>query len=428
MHAKLTAIKNSAFFKHVSTLVGGTAIAQLVNFGLYYFIAQLYSPGDFGIFSIISTASSILAIMASGRYDVAIMLPEDDQKAEKLFRTAIYNGILFSAALFLLLFIVKLFLYLIFPQQFSLLPTYYLWVPLLVLAISSFQTTSILLSRKKAYAVIASSRIINTSANGSIALLLGYLQVGYFGLVIGFFFSYVAGWLVIFKQLKSSLLPLKALLDRRSHWKLAKEYKQFPLFNVPQALLDALQFNLLLLLFNRYFNVDQVGQVAFALRILQVPVSFIGAAISQVFYQQVAEKKRDGQSIYPITLRITGICFALFLPVWILFFFKGEWVFTLVFKAKWAVAGQIASILVTWIYFDFIRSPISQLAVTLNKQRTWLLLSFCLNACIYSTLLIAYKSNFEFMQVLKYTVICASICIVFLISWILILSKKLHHE
>ena len=46
MKQKLLTFFSNEFTKHVSTLVGGTAVSQLINFGLYFFIAKLYSPAN----------------------------------------------------------------------------------------------------------------------------------------------------------------------------------------------------------------------------------------------------------------------------------------------------------------------------------------------------------------------------------------------
>ncbi|MFM2226351.1 MAG: hypothetical protein RJA07_2553 [Bacteroidota bacterium] len=424
MNNLFNTLKQSSFFKNVSTLVGGTAIAQAISFGLYYFIAKIYSPSDFGTFSIITSSASIVAIIATGRFDMAIMLPHDENKVKKLYRVALHTSLIASLAIFIFIALAKIISVFGFEVIHYKVSNYFFWIPLLVFSIAAYQTTTVYLSRLKEYKLIAASRILNTASNGLATIFFGLLKLSYIGLVIGFFLSYVASWFLVYKKVKLILQDVKSVFSIKQNLATAKEYKQFPMFNVPQALIDALQFNMLIFLFNYFYSNEQVGQISFALRILQVPVSFIGASMAQVFFQQVSEKVRNNNPIHQLVKRIALICIGIFLPVWALFYFQGEFVFTLLFKSKWSQAGQFSSLLITWMFADFIRSPLSQLAVIFKVQKKWLLLSFISNFLIFASLLISFYYFHEVNKVLSYTGIVASIGGITLVIWIINLSSN----
>jgi O-antigen/teichoic acid export membrane protein len=416
-------IKDSVFFKHVSTLVGGTAIAQMISFGLYYFIAKIYTPADFGTFSLIVSFASIFAIIATGRFDVALMIPKNNSDVVKLYHTAIHCSIIFSSVLLLVLVVLKIASFFL-TLSLIIIPNNYFIIPILIFAISFYQTATVFLSRQKEYKTIASSRIINTAANGISTLFFGFLKFGYLGLLIGFFLSYVASWSIVYQKTKHLFSDVKSIFNFKNNLNTAIEYKQFPMYNVPQALLDALQFNILIFVFNSFYKAEEVGQISFALRILQVPVSFIGASLAQVFFQQISEKIRNNQSFFSQVKRTVWISIGIFLPIWILFIFKGEWIFVFLFKSKWQQAGMIASILITWIFADFVRSPISQLVVLLNLQKKWLVLTSVVNIIVLSVLFASFYYFHEVKQVLFFTTIAATCCTIFLIFWILFISHR----
>ncbi len=62
-------------------LASGTSVAQLLVIAASPILTRLYSPEDFGALAAFTAVSGILIIVAAGRYDMAIMLPDEDDEA-----------------------------------------------------------------------------------------------------------------------------------------------------------------------------------------------------------------------------------------------------------------------------------------------------------------------------------------------------------
>jgi len=71
----------SAFGVDVLTLVTGTTIAQIITVLASPVITRLYGPETFGILALFTSITSIIAVIACMRYELAIMLPESDGEA-----------------------------------------------------------------------------------------------------------------------------------------------------------------------------------------------------------------------------------------------------------------------------------------------------------------------------------------------------------
>src|SRR5271167_3346935 len=63
------------------TLLSGATLAQLVPAVAAPLVTRLYNPVDFGTFAFVLAVFGVLAPLVCMRYDLAIMLPEDEQDA-----------------------------------------------------------------------------------------------------------------------------------------------------------------------------------------------------------------------------------------------------------------------------------------------------------------------------------------------------------
>ena len=88
----------SASARHVLTLLTGTGLAQLIALAAAPLLSRLYTPEDFGVFALYLSVVSLLAILATGRYELAIVLPEDDDDARHLLALALLISLVVSAA------------------------------------------------------------------------------------------------------------------------------------------------------------------------------------------------------------------------------------------------------------------------------------------------------------------------------------------
>ena len=65
-------------------MLGGSTLAQVIPAITAPILTRLYRPTDFGVFAFVLAVFGVLAPVACMRYDLAIMLPEDDAEAARL--------------------------------------------------------------------------------------------------------------------------------------------------------------------------------------------------------------------------------------------------------------------------------------------------------------------------------------------------------
>ena len=79
----------SEFSRNVVTLMTGTTIAQAIPIAISPILTRIYTPEDFGVFAVYLSILTIVAVVATGKYELAIMLPEEENDALNLVSLSI---------------------------------------------------------------------------------------------------------------------------------------------------------------------------------------------------------------------------------------------------------------------------------------------------------------------------------------------------
>ena len=77
-------VKSSPFATDVLKLVTGTTIAQIIAILASPVLTRLLGPDAFGFFALFTSITAIIGVIACMRYELAIMLPKDDEAAANL--------------------------------------------------------------------------------------------------------------------------------------------------------------------------------------------------------------------------------------------------------------------------------------------------------------------------------------------------------
>lgn len=359
--------KTSPFAIDVLKLVTGTAIAQAIAILASPVLTRLYGPEAFGLFAIFTSIISIIGVIACMRYELAIMLPGDDEEAIHILGLSILMVTVITVFTGIGLFLgSETILSALNAQNLS--P--YLWlVPPFIFVSGLFLVLNYWNSRRRHFGILSVARI--TSAVTSTGTQLGAGLAGYTtgGSLIG---ASLAGSIVSTGVLGGEIWRENGILIKRNlSWKGMvegmKRYKRFPLIDSISALLNTISWQLPVLLLSAFFSPVIVGFYALGMRVLQTPVNLIGGAIAQVFFQRAAEARRE-RSLGILVENVFRVLVTIGLfPVLILAIIGGD-IFSVIFGEVWRDAGVYAQILAIWVIIWFISSPLSTLYIILEKQ------------------------------------------------------------
>ena len=88
------------FNRNVATLVTGTGLAQLIPLAVTPVLSRLYPPEQFGVLALFISVVSSLSVLATGRYEFAIMLPRKDVDATNIAALSITISLIVGVSLF----------------------------------------------------------------------------------------------------------------------------------------------------------------------------------------------------------------------------------------------------------------------------------------------------------------------------------------
>lgn len=394
--------QKSEFSRNVLTLLTGTIIAQAIPIIITPILTRLYTPEDFGILAIFIAVTTIFGAIANGRYELAIMLVDEDEDAINLAALGVLISFLFS----FVLLIPSIFLN---SQITNLLgsPEISFWiyfVPLVVFMIGLFNVLNYLNTRKKFYKDIAKANIYKATAASSFQLGVGFIKTGATGLITGQIISQMAA---NYRLARNAIQNYDLKKIKKVKLKcLAKRFIDFPKFSMWAILANRLSYDLINILVSFFYSVATLGFYSLSQRMLGMPSSLIGNSIGQVYYQEAnKEKQETGKAIKTFkktSKRLLILSIFMFTPLYFLL----PTVFEFVFGTDWRVAGEYGQITLPFVAMQFIAAALSNTNNIFEKQKLALvwqigLLLMSLTVLVLSSV---YGLSFEaFLQIYAIT-------------------------
>ena len=102
--------KRSELTKNILKLITGTAIAQLISILISPALTRIYTSEEFGEFTLVSSIFAMLALIAGGRYELAILLPKRKTEAANVFVLSLLVNCLFLVVLIVSFTVIDYFL------------------------------------------------------------------------------------------------------------------------------------------------------------------------------------------------------------------------------------------------------------------------------------------------------------------------------
>ena len=103
----LKRVIKSDISRNVSTLVAGTALAQLIPILLQPLLRRFYSPEIYGAYAVYMSVVGILFAVSSFRYEQAIIHPRKDKESANILALSQSLNFLFSILLLICILVFK---------------------------------------------------------------------------------------------------------------------------------------------------------------------------------------------------------------------------------------------------------------------------------------------------------------------------------
>lgn len=381
----------SNFSRSVTILAGSTAIGQGLAVAASPVITRLYTPEDFGVLAVYMSSLSMIAVIASLRYEVAIPLAEDNNTAANVVALSLATVLITSVfvGLFVWAFGQQLVAWVNTPQLYS-----HLWLlPLGVLGVGIYQVFNYWAVRIRAFNHIGRTKINQAISLIFIQIIFGLSKLGAIGLLVGYFAGQIAGVATLAglawknDKLAFSKVSFSGMISA------AKRYLSFPLLSSWSALSNSAALFLPPLLLAAFYDSQVSGWFTLGLRTIQFPLAFIAQSFSQVYFGEAAKLiKTDCNQLKQlfkktsITLFVVGIIpfvFSIFSPS----------IFAIIFGPNWYSAGLYMQRLSAMFLVQFIVSPLSMTLNVLERLDLQIIWDIVRLFLVVSSFLLAEVNN-----------------------------------
>ncbi|WP_214036964.1 lipopolysaccharide biosynthesis protein [Methanospirillum sp.] len=391
----------SGFINNTFKLLSGNIVAQILCVILIPIITRLYTPGDYGVFQLFISISSVITIFSCFSYQLAIMLPEEDEES--------INIVALCLILILIVSIISGAILLIISSDIgkllnsSEISSYLVFIPITVFLSGIFSVLSYWMARKKKFGTMATAHIVNSTFSRIIQVGLGLHNSTALGLIIGQIIGHGSSLIIFIKSIKNDSNILRFISINKIK-RQAIRYKRFPIYTSWSTTANTISTQITPITLAFFFNSTTVGYYALANMVIFLPISFFGQALGNVFFQKASEEKNKTGEIVGIVKVIISrlIAFGLF-PSFVIMIMGGV-IFSEILGPQWSEAGIYAGILAPWTLFVFIASPLSTIFAILEKQTIDLLFNILILFSRLCVLIIGGLLNDPIISLLLYSI------------------------
>lgn len=376
-------------FKNLIVSSIGGVISKVLSLLFLPVISFLYSPDDFGLYSIFLISFNLIYVISSFSLENYIFL---DNK--NIFNEVLNEQLSIGFLVGILIFLIQVLLFL-----FSIMTnvSFFLIIPLLpIFIIYNFYLN--LLIQKKNFKKNSFLIIIHTSLYLLFCFLLNDFK--YFnGLVLSFFLSHLIVIIYVLYELKFNIKwCLK--LDKPV---LFLENKNLTIYYTLNKIIDQFRELLLYSILGINFNQTLIGIYSMSIKIIKPPISILTSSVSQLILSSDMSKRNSSKrQFYFLFFGVLNSVIFYFLIIYL-----GEFIVKYFLSDKWKSVSSVIRQIAPWYSLILISSPIGSLLLKRNLNQISLFFSLIyllIPAAVWvfsdKITFISYLNNLNFSMVL----------------------------
>ncbi|HBC4172696.1 TPA: type 8 capsular polysaccharide synthesis protein Cap8K [Staphylococcus aureus] len=368
-------------------MILSSGIAQVILIITTPIITRLYSPTEFGEFTIFSNIAMILIPIINARYDLLIVNTKNDRSAN------ILSQISFLISLLILLLLIPIFAISAWLYPNFILDFIFIIIMLFLVSLTNIFTNY--LNKERKYKVLS---LINVFRAGSMALLqiiFGLLALGSLGLIIGFSLSYIAGITLGYKTFKKHFNIVR---DKEETKALFLENKNQLVYSTPSILLNSLSFSVVVFFIGILYTNTEVGIYGMAVRVLGIPVTIISLGLSKMFMQQANDYYIEHGNFRNLLLKFSSILVIVSIILYVPLYLFSEELVNILLGHSWVDAITVIKIVIPLFVIRLIVSTVSLSVIVLQKQQLELILQALFLIGTTATFVISKMLNLTFLN------------------------------
>ncbi|MDR6553880.1 O-antigen/teichoic acid export membrane protein [Paenibacillus qinlingensis] len=355
------------FMRKVVILARGTVLSQVIILATLPILTRLYSPSDFGIFSVYISIISIVLVIVSLSYEIAIPLPENDRMASSIVKLSLYLCVIISivGGLGFYLLHTQFSRWLDEPdmQRYAFLFTFSLF------GAGCHQILNLWSIRKEYFKQLSRTKYMQSISQVSSQLLLSFTSWGPLGLIIGELLGRLTGvtsqWRLWRNDVKKKAIQT-TWLDMKDS---AHRYRRFPILSSWSNILNSVGLYLPNIILAALYGPYIAGLYTMGQRFLGAPITLISLSINQVYMSEFAMCLNQNPSRIHSLFRSTvkkSLVFGIIIIGGVVIF--APMLFHYLFGDTWEKSGHFMRILSIMYLSQFIATSVGATLSVMERQ------------------------------------------------------------
>lgn len=360
----------NAFYKHMAWMFSGSMLAQVIGLLTAPVLSRLYLPEDFGVYQLFLSLFSILAILGTAKYEMAIVLPRFRVEAFHVMMASIAMGFFMAVGVFLFLFAAHGYFSWFAAVR---LADYAFYLPIHIFSVAIYQSLYMWLVREQKFSVV--SRGLVAFSLGDMILSVGFFQFGYMGngLIAAVVFARMAVSSCFLYYFWRHYKKYVRVLAGRRIFSMWKKYRDFPRYMVLGSVVNSSAAALPAVLINAFWGTQVTGYYSLANQFLNLPISLASKSVGDVFKQEAVRIYKDLGNCQVFYRKNFGILLRASLFLGSVFFLWGPDIFACFLGESWRVSGEYVRILMFMFVASMIAIPLNNIYVITQRQRVYTL-------------------------------------------------------
>ncbi len=351
--------------REVATVLSGSVVAQAITLAAYFVLLRIFSPADYGLFTVFYSYIEVLVIVSTCKYEMGVVAADSDRSAAALGRFALRLNAILSSLLLAVLAVLTLAGWL--PGKFSQLGWVSMLIAPMVFFLGNNRILSSLYNRFHHYRAIATSDIVGALSAAVIKATLGLLGMNRAGMPLGAVLGQAAANVNYRVGIRRLPLPAVGSDEYRAE---ARHHSNYPRYVAPKDFINSFSANLPFLWLALYFDNASVGLLAIAVTFIIRPCHIIGAAFERVLFARTAEDVRNGRPVLQPLLRFVALAEGVAVAVAVVLWLYAEPLMAFCFGDRWSGCGIYIDALLPWAVALAASLPLMYIPNIYGTQRT----------------------------------------------------------
>lgn len=357
-------MKISANVRNVFKISSGTVAGQLCSVVSLPFITRIYGADIIGVWAMITSVSGIVNTISDVGLTNSLMVC-DEKEVENQYRAisalsvavcsmcvplvALYCALMLYDAVRMVTVVVCTLIYSITLQQVSI--------------------NYILLNRRQEYDVLMKNPLINQLIAAAASIVLG--MAGFISW--GYFVGIIAGQVVTLAHMRRKVAIPYRRVPLAYYRSLMSRERDFIICQMPSNIAYQVRSQLPTLIIGSLFGTMVLGNFSIAQKLLNIPVTFIGQAVGNVFYRRIALMRGDVGAMARFVQRNMRRTMLVAIAPMAFLIALGDPIIAFVFGSGYELGGAMVGVIGFQSLFSFLTASIKGIDIVLGKQRYSLL-------------------------------------------------------